>query len=181
MQQKLTQESFGRLAQPWLAHAEAPGQSAWLRSRSSCFLPQLALLCLALLSLPSLSITRTALFQSSPIPSQPGKGDSHPPWGPQEPPFIVSLSCAVSWARHLLSLLRIPGFLYITEEPTGIQGGEETCPESCSWRAQLLVRPPVLQTRSPSTPLHGLAFLPHLASHVLITFQALLSKSLGAN
>lgn len=69
LQQELTQESLGRLAPPWLVHAEAPGQSAWLRSWSSCFLPQLAPLCLALLFLPSLSITRIALFQSSPIPS----------------------------------------------------------------------------------------------------------------
>lgn len=65
LQQKLTQESLGRLAQPWLVRAEAPGQSAWLRRWSSCFLPQLALLCLALLFLPSLSIPRIALCQGN--------------------------------------------------------------------------------------------------------------------
>lgn len=183
LQQKLTQESLGHLAQPWFARAEAPAQSAWLRRWSSCFLPQLVLVCLALLCLPSLSVPRIALFQSAPIPSVPGRCYSHPPWGPQEPPFIVSLSCAVSWARHFISLFRsmqIPGFLHFTEEPMGSSGGWGDLPRV----TQLVDTAPGASTCPPnpksiySTPRPGFSTTSGII-HV-ITFQELLSKSLGA-
>lgn len=125
--------------------------------------------------LPSLYTPRIALFQNTPVSlPAPEMLLSHPPWGTQEPHFIGSLSCAVSWARHSISLLRRCKSLVLSivqQRQWGARKGEGTCPESHSQGTQLLACPSVLRTQGPFTPPHGLAFLP---SYIFITFQALL-------
>lgn len=176
LQQKLTQKSLGRLAQVWLARAKAPWAIlARLRRQRSCFLPHLALPCLAFPSCLHCTF-QNALCQNTPVRLHGSRMLLlYPPWGSRQAPLmcLCHAPCPGQGALHP-SFRRIsePGFLHFTESQCRAQRvkGLAQGRAAGECRGRLLACPSVLQTQSPSTPPHGLAVLSHPASCTFLTF-----------
>lgn len=109
------------------------------------FSPQLVPPCLAFLFLPSLFIP-DSLFQNTHgclqasgmllLVLTPSMGQL---LYNNNPPFIVPLSHAVPWARHIICLIQEDAkawFSLFYGKPVEDSEGEGTFPESYSWRAQ---------------------------------------------
>lgn len=176
LQQKLTQKSLGCLAQLWLTCAKALWAIlAQLKRRYSCFLPHLALPCLAFSSCLHCTF-QNALCQNTPVCLHGSRMLLlYPPWGSWQAPLMCLCHRLCPGQGTLYPFFRRmsePGFLHFTESQCRTQRvkGLAQSHTAVECKSRLLACPSVLQTQSPSTPPHGLAVLSHPASCTFVTF-----------
>lgn len=185
LQQKLTQKSVGCLAQHWLVCARALWAfSAWLWRWSSCRLPQRVLPCLVFLFLPPWHILELPCSRTLMSASKPVGHDSMLTIG-HLTTILYRESHIKCQVRHFISLFRrckslVFSILHKSQWRLRRVKGPSQRHTADECRGRLLAQLVNLVFKPKVCLLHGPAFLPHLASCMFITFQALCSELLDA-